>query len=66
MAGTGSLTANFNAAFERLKRIPIEGPMEPGGIRYRLYGLSKQAIEGDCDAPFPQKYEVLYSFSCLL
>jgi hypothetical protein len=50
-----SLAINFHAAFDRLKRIPIEGPMEPGGIRYRLYGLSKQAIEGDCDAAIPQK-----------
>ena len=44
-----SLEAQFAESAQRLKSFPFDGNTTTGSLRWKLYGLQKQAAEGNCE-----------------
>jgi hypothetical protein len=42
------LENQFNEAVKRLKAYTFDATTTPGSLRWKLYGLQKQALEGNC------------------
>ena len=55
-ADNGSNSAKFKAATNLLQGGVVERATEPQ--RWRMYGLSKQVTEGDCNTPSPPSNEM--------
>jgi pimeloyl-ACP methyl ester carboxylesterase/acyl-CoA-binding protein len=60
---TGELPARFDAAVERVRSAPAAGPLKPSNeMKLKMYGLYRQAIDGDVQGKRPGMMDVVGRF----
>lgn len=61
--GDGTLQARFEAAVEKVRTAPTEGPMKPSNeMKLKMYGLYRQAKDGDVQGKRPGMMDVVGRF----
>ena len=62
-AGPGDLRARFEAAVEKVRTAPADGPLKPSNeMKLKMYGLYRQAHDGDVSGKRPGLMDVVGRF----
>jgi diazepam-binding inhibitor (GABA receptor modulating acyl-CoA-binding protein) len=62
-ATAGDLRAQFEAAVERVRTAPADGPLKPSNeMKLKMYGLYRQAQNGDVSGKRPGMMDVVGRF----
>lgn len=62
-ASGGELQARFEAAVEKVRSAPADGPMKPSNeMKLKMYGLYRQATDGDVQGKRPGMMDVVGRF----